>query len=436
MLRLAALVLLPPLLAVSACKDKESEPTGEASSALEDDPGVLEGPGVAASSGPGAAGTRDVEEEDGDHHGHEHRLERSLVVCPLAGDALRDPDALLDEADKSFDVGNYDAALACAEVAADLLPQAVEVHHVRAAAHAALGHHEEAQIAFTLALALDPDDPETLSAAADFFINVLPPKRRATTTVGYEYARRGRGRAQSRRDRNPELQARLALLEAQALNDLGRADEALPRIREALDLAPRMIEARHEHGVALFNLCRFDDARDAFLAVLAVAPEDPYAHHHLALIYERTGSAADAEAHFERARELAPEEFWVPVILDAGDFQKELDQAISELDDEQRTLLQNARIEVADLPALADLSAADPPFSPSILGLYRGLPVGVKVPAGATVPERAIVLYRNNLGRAVRSRAELDHQIRRTLIHEIGHLRGLDEDELRRQGLD
>jgi predicted Zn-dependent protease with MMP-like domain len=46
------------------------------------------------------------------------------------------------------------------------------------------------------------------------------------------------------------------------------------------------------------------------------------------------------------------------------------------------------------------------------------------------------VLYRKNLARAVKSRAELDHQIRRTLIHEIGHLQGLDEDELRRRGLE
>jgi predicted Zn-dependent protease with MMP-like domain len=49
---------------------------------------------------------------------------------------------------------------------------------------------------------------------------------------------------------------------------------------------------------------------------------------------------------------------------------------------------------------------------------------------------RAILLYRLNLARAVRSRDELSEQIRRTLLHEIGHLEGLDEDDLRRRGLD
>jgi len=53
----------------------------------------------------------------------------------------------------------------------DMSPQAVEAHHLRGAALAALGRDAEAQVAFSLALALDPDDPETLRAVADFYIN-------------------------------------------------------------------------------------------------------------------------------------------------------------------------------------------------------------------------------------------------------------------------
>jgi predicted Zn-dependent protease with MMP-like domain len=46
------------------------------------------------------------------------------------------------------------------------------------------------------------------------------------------------------------------------------------------------------------------------------------------------------------------------------------------------------------------------------------------------------VLYRMNLARAVRSRAELTEQIDRTIRHELGHLDGLDEDDLRRRDLE
>ena len=91
----------------------------------------------------------------------------------------------------------------------------------------------------------------------------------------------------------------------------------------------------------------------------------------------------------------------------------------------------------------------------TIMGLFRGLPIGMdSAPKPATkrssrpldtlhtkprsnaILPRAIVLYRKNLVRAVRTREDLNRQIRRTLAHEIGHLQGMDESELRRRGLD
>ena len=77
------------------------------------------------------------------------------------------------------------------------------------------------------------------------------------------------------------------------------------------------------------------------------------------------------------------------------------------------------------------LTAVDPPFAPTILGLYRGAPVGEK----GDEP-RSIVLYRKNLARAVSDRGDLEKQVRITLWHELGHLRGEDEDELRARGLE
>ncbi len=235
-----------------------------------------------------------------------------------------------------------------------------------------------------------------------------------------------------------------------------------------------MAAALHERGVTLFSLCRFRAAEEAFLAVLREHPDDPYAHHHLGLIYERDDREADSEAHFARARALAPDDFAAPVMLSPEEFRAEVDEAIAEQPLDVRSDLAKVSLELSSLPALDDLVAVEPPFAPTIMGLYRGLPLGVEegTPAAASsggaatassaaldvdgnpavaspahaaaarsadrdrVPARAIVLYRKNLARAVRSREELDRQIRRTLIHEIGHLRGLDEDELRRRGLE
>jgi predicted Zn-dependent protease with MMP-like domain len=49
---------------------------------------------------------------------------------------------------------------------------------------------------------------------------------------------------------------------------------------------------------------------------------------------------------------------------------------------------------------------------------------------------RAIALYRLNLLRATSTREELREQIRTTLHHELGHLRGEDDEVLRLRGLE
>jgi predicted Zn-dependent protease with MMP-like domain len=48
----------------------------------------------------------------------------------------------------------------------------------------------------------------------------------------------------------------------------------------------------------------------------------------------------------------------------------------------------------------------------------------------------AIVLFQKNLERFATSRADLIEQIGVTLIHEVGHFLGLDEEELYERGLD
>lgn len=65
------------------------------------------------------------------------------------------------------------------------------------------------------------------------------------------------------------------------------------------------------------------------------------------------------------------------------------------------------------------------------MGLFRGLPLGDE-----PSEPRSIVLYRKNLLRAVRSPAELIREIKKTLLHELGHLHGADEDDLREEGLE
>ena len=66
-----------------------------------------------------------------------------------------------------------------------------------------------------------------------------------------------------------------------------------------------------------------------------------------------------------------------------------------------------------------------------LMGVFVGVPATRKsvfdLPAG---PDH-IVLYQKNIEAVCSSPAELRDEIRRTVIHELGHYFGLDEDQLR-----
>lgn len=367
--------------------------------------------------------------------------EEPVVECPAQIPDTVDDEGrvalLLDEANRQIEKAAYGAAWTCADRAADLTPTSVEAHHLRGAALAALGRDADAQMSYSLALALDPDDPETLRAVADFYINGKGERGRDALRLGLELAQRGSRRAAARRRKSAPLAADLAVLEAQALNDLGRSDEALVRVDAALKLAPGRGDALHEKGVALFDLSKFADAKVAFAKALTIQPDDAYTHQMLGLTLEQLGDQKAADAELSRALALAPTELTPPVLISVEEFKKEVDAVVAGLPADRRARVSAIKLEITDLPDPADLAAVKPPFPPTILGLYRG-PVG----HAATLPPQpgeeapSIVLYRKNLARAVKTRSELSEQIRDTLLHEVGHLEGLDEDDLRRRGME
>jgi predicted Zn-dependent protease with MMP-like domain len=69
-----------------------------------------------------------------------------------------------------------------------------------------------------------------------------------------------------------------------------------------------------------------------------------------------------------------------------------------------------------------------------LLGLYEGVPLVERHVDGALLHPDRITLYRATLQSLAHTETELRRQIRKTLIHELGHFFGFDEAELRRRG--
>lgn len=351
----------------------------------------------------------------------------------LPREPLASAGALAEAASDALSRGTTSRALDCSEEAIRLAPRLVPALVARASALAALGRLEEARLAWSRALAVDPNDPVALLGAAELHVRRLAPARDALE-AGLEYALRGARAAQARKDRN--LAARLELVAGMAENDLGRSHLALRHLDRAVQVLPADPDAVYERGVALYELCRFDEAQRVFERANALAPDDPWTLHQLGLLAERRGEVERAEGFLARARKLAPSEFQAEVELEPEDFRNEVLLAVSTLPDEERRALQGVPVEIQDLPDTADLIAVEPPLSPSILGLFRG-PAEHEPCAATDGPRcRAIVFYRKNLLRFARDRKELGQQIRVTLLHELGHLHGENDDELRARGLE
>jgi predicted Zn-dependent protease with MMP-like domain len=233
-----------------------------------------------------------------------------------------------------------------------------------------------------------------------------------------------------------KLRAQFALLSAMAFNDLGQARDALERANLVLEIEPANAEASYERAVALFELCRFTEARAAFTKLISDKDRGAHAHHHLGLLLEREHKSTQAEEHFALARKLSPAEFWPPQLLSKEEFAAEVDKAVRELPADMQRDLRGVPVVAEDLPSSTDLTSGDPPLSPAILGLFRGPPLGEPCTPAGHPPCRSVALYRRNLARVARSREELLKQIRLTLDHEIGHLRGEDDLELAARGLE
>jgi Flp pilus assembly protein TadD/predicted Zn-dependent protease with MMP-like domain len=332
---------------------------------------------------------------------------------------------LLEQASRDFEKGRYEDALECAREATRIDSQSVAAHHFRGAALAELGHIDEARTAYARALALDPDDPEVLRSAADLHVRRLG--GRDDLELALLYTRRAFPRAHRMKDR--ALLKDLHLLEAMALDDLGRPGEALAAANKAIELDGRDREARREKGVALFELCRFDEAR-VELGKLSAEEPDAWAEHYLGLLAERAQDDVAAAAHFARAQKLDPEAFKPTSTPSVSAFARVVQEEIAKLPADVQAGLRRSNFAVVDLPEVGDLTATDPPLSPGILGLFR------PPPDGSSDRDRpAIFLYRKNLSRAAHNDDELRREVRDTLIHEVGHLNGEDDDQLRDRGL-
>ena len=110
-------------------------------------------------------------------------------------------------------------------------------------------------------------------------------------------------------------------------------------------------------------------------------------------------------------------------------------QALKELPDPVQAMLDNVAVIVQDEPTdeqLKDMAGSD---GGELFGLYQGIPLAQRDSNYSLVTPDRITLFQGPLERAFATREEIREQVRLTVLHELAHHLGFDEDQLEGMGL-
>ena len=115
------------------------------------------------------------------------------------------------------------------------------------------------------------------------------------------------------------------------------------------------------------------------------------------------------------------------------EFDRTVVRALAELPGEFRARLTEVAIVTAAEPSASDRRLARVGRHTELFGLFHGVAPPDREDADpAALPPR-VVLYQGPLERAFPP-ASLEHEIRKTVLHELGHYFGLSERRLRQLG--
>jgi predicted Zn-dependent protease with MMP-like domain len=117
--------------------------------------------------------------------------------------------------------------------------------------------------------------------------------------------------------------------------------------------------------------------------------------------------------------------------LTRAEFERVVDEALESLPKRFAGLVENVVISVEDEPSAEDLESVedDDDGDSELLGIYRGVARTERTHDMPLMPDE-IAVFLGPISRVTRTRREAVQEVRETVIHELGHYFGLDDDEM------
>lgn len=120
----------------------------------------------------------------------------------------------------------------------------------------------------------------------------------------------------------------------------------------------------------------------------------------------------------------------MPHHVSKADFARLVEAALHELPEQFAAHLEEIPIEIRDRPTRKQLRSVGLSDDELLLGLYSGTALPDRsVDIGVRMPDK-IYLFQEDIELVSDSEEQLKHEVRTTVLHEIGHHFGLDEEDL------
>lgn len=111
------------------------------------------------------------------------------------------------------------------------------------------------------------------------------------------------------------------------------------------------------------------------------------------------------------------------------EFESYVEEALSAVPAAFRKYLENVVVLVEEEPSEEDYAETDTPDDEELFGMFRGVPFFERDRVVTGLPAQ-IAIFRGPILRSCATRGEAVREIRDTVVHELGHMLGLGDEEM------
>lgn len=116
------------------------------------------------------------------------------------------------------------------------------------------------------------------------------------------------------------------------------------------------------------------------------------------------------------------------------EFERLVRQALDRIPEDLRLHLDNVDIVVDDAPSKEQLVGSGIEEGNILLGLYEGLPLTDRYNYDMVLPDK-ITLFQQSIESICRTDEDIIREVQDTVVHEVAHHFGIDDDRLHQFGL-